>query len=71
MKTAFRVLPLWAAIVTALGVPRPAAANSPCISDVSSCFYRAAGIDNWLDRFLAGIDCEVAFANCVANELCK
>jgi hypothetical protein len=71
MNALFRMVPSVLAIIIVLGQPRPATAESPCIPDATSCFYRAAVIDNWLDRFLAGIDCEMAFVDCVANELCK
>lgn len=64
-----RFVPLVVTMVLVLGAIKPVAAESSCLSNLGGCFYRAAGVDNWLSRWLAGIDCELSFADCVADAL--
>jgi hypothetical protein len=65
-----QLVPLLITLALALGAVRPVAGNG-CGSDLEGCFYRAALVDNWLDRWLAGIDCEMAFAGCIADALSR
>jgi hypothetical protein len=57
------------ALVVALGAlasPRSAMAST-CTQDLLGCYARASQIDSWLDRWAAGMDCELNYAGCVAN----
>jgi hypothetical protein len=47
--------------------PRPAIAG--CTSDLSDCYVRAANIDGFWERWAAGIDCELDYADCIRNVL--
>ena len=47
--------------------PRPAMAG--CTTDLADCYGRAAGIDSFWYRWASGIDCELAYTDCVRRRL--
>jgi hypothetical protein len=58
------------ALVVLAGVaaaPRPAMAG--CTGDLGDCYVRAAKIDSAWDRFAAGVDCELDYADCVRRKV--
>lgn len=59
------------ALVVAAGTlvsPRSAMAMaSSCTQDLLGCYARASQIDSWLDRWAAGMDCELDYAGCVGS----
>ena len=57
------------ALVVAVGTlvsPRAAMASS-YTQDLLGCYARASQIDSWLDRWAAGMDCELDYAGCVGS----
>lgn len=40
-----------------------------CFLDLEACYYRAARLDSWVDRWLAGLDCELDFAACIRQRI--
>jgi hypothetical protein len=64
MKKVFLVL-LLAAAFSAV----PAEAFADCFGKLEQCFYEAAKLDSWLDRWLAGLDCELNFVECTRIKL--
>lgn len=64
MKKAFIVLFL-AAAVNAV----PTTAQAGCFEDLAGCYQRAAGLDSWVSRWLAGLDCELDFVECTRIKL--
>lgn len=64
MKKVFLVL-LLAAAFNAV----PAEAFADCFGKLEQCFYEAAKLDSWLDRWLAGLDCELNFVECTRIKL--
>jgi len=63
------VLP-FVALLLVSSVSKPAEASS-CGSDLIGCFSRAGAIDNWFDRWVAGLECELAYADCVGDALAR
>jgi hypothetical protein len=58
-------------VLTALFVftgAKPARAEA-CFQDLRDCYGRAAMRDAWWDRWAAGLDCEVDFADCVRRQV--
>ncbi|HEX6324254.1 MAG TPA: hypothetical protein VFZ36_11055 [Vicinamibacterales bacterium] len=47
----------------------PAAAYADCFGKLEACFYEAAKLDSWLERWLAGLDCELNFVECTRIKL--
>ncbi len=70
ISRAFQLAPLLVALLLASGISKPAAANS-CGSDLIGCFSRAGTIDSLLDRWLAGLNCELSYADCVGDALAR
>ena len=35
-----------------------------CFQTLQRCYYEAAKKDSWIDRWLAGLDCELDFIEC-------
>lgn len=67
-----RVLQLAPAIVAAallLGASRPAEAANGCFQTLYRCYQDAAGKSDWIDLWLAGLDCELAFTDCTRRAL--
>lgn len=50
-------------VATGIGV-FPADALAGCFEDAAACFERAAGRDSFIDRTLAGLDCELDLIEC-------
>lgn len=50
-----------------IGLPQTARAD--CTQDLLNCYVAAAKIDNFWYRTVAGIDCEIDFADCVSQQL--
>ena len=40
-----------------------------CFGDLRTCFYRSARIDDFFERTLGGLDCELDFAECLREKL--
>ncbi len=40
-----------------------------CTAELFSCYWRAAGLNNWLDRFVAALDCEIEYAGCIRRRI--
>lgn len=59
MKKVLSVLILAAAINAV-----PTSASAGCFEELAACYQRAAGIDSWVSRWLAGLDCELDFVEC-------
>ena len=64
MKKVVLVLFLAAAVNA---VPSPAWAG--CFEELAACYYRAAALDSWVSRWLAGLDCELDFVECTRIKL--
>ncbi|HUF24278.1 MAG TPA: hypothetical protein VMN81_09135 [Vicinamibacterales bacterium] len=47
----------------------PTAAFADCFGQLSDCFHEAAKLDSWVDRWLAGLDCELNFIECTRIKL--
>ena len=47
--------------------PRPAMAG--CTTDLLDCYRRAGRVDSFWDRWAAGLDCELDFAECARTKL--
>jgi len=56
-------------VLIVLGVGKPARANITCFQDLRDCYGRAATRENWVDMWLAGLDCELAFTDCTRRAL--
>lgn len=54
-------------LVGVMGVPQTARAD--CTSDLLDCYVSAAKIDNFWYRTVAGIDCEIDYADCISQLL--
>jgi hypothetical protein len=40
-----------------------------CFEQLSNCYYEAARRASWVDRWLAGLDCELDFVECTRIKL--
>jgi hypothetical protein len=58
---------LLAAAATLVSVRPAKAMASSCTQDLLGCYARASQIDSWLDRWAAGMDCELDYAGCVGS----
>lgn len=47
----------------------PSAAFAGCFESLKACYYEAAKKDSWVDRWLAGLDCELDFVECTREKL--
>jgi len=47
----------------------PTAAFAGCFTDLANCYNEAAKKDSWIERWLAGLDCELDFIECVREKL--
>jgi hypothetical protein len=64
-----RKLPVLAAatlLLVAQPVPVPAMS---CFADLGNCYYSAAAIDGFWQRWSAGLDCEVSFIRCARQDI--
>jgi hypothetical protein len=64
-----RLVPIGLAIAFVLGGTRTASAQIECFQNLESCYYRAATRDSWVDRWLAGLDCELQFTDCARRAI--
>ena len=60
---------LFALVVFAGFAAAPRSAMAGCTSDLMDCYGRAAGIDGFWERWAAGIDCELDYADCARRRL--
>ena len=56
-------------VLIVLGVGTPAHADITCFQSLRDCYGRAATRENWVDMWLAGLDCELAFTDCTRRAL--
>jgi hypothetical protein len=47
----------------------PTAAVAGCFTELSDCYYEAAKKSSWIERWLAGLDCELDFIECTRKKL--
>ncbi len=40
-----------------------------CFMDLRQCYYEAARYDSWVQRSLAGLDCELNFTECLRQKI--
>lgn len=67
-KRLAHLVPVLAVAVLVLADARPASAG--CFMGLKSCYYRvAAAHTDWLDLWLAGMDCELDFTDCVRRAI--
>jgi len=45
------------------------AAQIQCFQNLRDCYGRAARQDSWVDRWLAGLDCELEFTDCTRRAI--
>jgi len=64
-----RLVPVGLAVVLMLASCQTASAQIACFQNLENCFYRAAQRDSFADRTLAGLDCELEFADCARRAL--
>jgi hypothetical protein len=64
MKKLLLVLSLGAVFSAA-----PSAESGGCFEDLKKCYYDAARRESWVDRWLAGLDCELDFVDCTREKL--
>jgi hypothetical protein len=64
-----RLVPIGLAIVLVLTGSRTASAQISCFEDLAACYQRAASRDGWVDRSLAGADCELGFIDCARRAI--
>jgi hypothetical protein len=63
-KRFVQLTPVIAALALVMIADRPVAAQGGCFQGLRECYFRAANINNFWDMWLAGIDCELDFADC-------
>lgn len=65
-KWLVRVAPIFALAALMFVDARPVAAEpASCFEDLSGCYYRAAAREGTFSMWLAGLDCELTFTDCV------
>jgi hypothetical protein len=47
----------------------PSTAWAGCFEDLANCYQNAATRDSWLSRWLAGLDCELDFVECMRRKI--
>jgi hypothetical protein len=52
-----------------VGSSAPVFADYSCFQNLRDCYLKAAGRRNWSDMWLAGLDCELSFADCTRRAL--
>jgi hypothetical protein len=62
------LVPVLAALVMVAGSPRPASAED-CSAQLGSCYGQAANAGGSWAMWMAGLDCEVSFADCVRSAI--
>lgn len=67
MKKVMFVLVL-AAAINAAPVP-VSASEAGCFEGLANCMEQAATRDSWFSRWLAGLDCELDFVQCMREKL--
>jgi len=68
IKRLVRLIPVVAALAIVIVSARPATAAS-CAADLGQCYQSAAGLDSLLDRYSAGLDCELTYIGCLRDAL--
>jgi hypothetical protein len=69
-RVLFQMLPMLLVALAIAGHARPALAIEYfCFENLDKCYYRAAARDSWVDMWLAGLDCELTWVNCVRTAL--
>lgn len=63
LRKLVRAVPIALAILFVVAGTRTASAG--CFENLYACYERAANRDTFLERSLAGADCELEFAGCV------
>lgn len=64
VKRLLTFAPVIAVLVVVLGSSKPAHADFMCFQNLSDCYFRAAARHSIWDLWLAGLDCELTFADC-------
>jgi len=69
VKWLLKVAPVVVAFVVVLGSSRPALAQFRCFETLRDCYGQAAMRQSVWDMWLAGLDCELNFADCTRRAL--
>lgn len=69
-KRLLQVVPLVFAVMLLLSDAKPAMAAT-CFQDLAVCYQDAASRGSWGEMWLAGLDCELTFAGCVADAIVR
>ena len=65
----FRAALIAGVVLVVLGIGKPARADITCFQNLRDCYGRAATRENWVDMWLAGLDCELDFTDCTRRAL--
>jgi hypothetical protein len=52
-----------------LGLPVGVSAQAACFADLRDCYIRASRMRYWVDRTIAGLDCELDFVECARRKI--
>lgn len=57
-------------VLVLLGDTRPAAAQgAACFQNLRDCYIAASRMRYWVDRWAAGLDCELNFVDCARKQI--
>jgi hypothetical protein len=56
-------------IALLLSMPAKVSAQAACFADLRDCYVRAARMRYWVDRTIAGLDCELDFVECARRKI--
>ena len=68
-KQLLRIVAVIGAVVFLLSDAKAVAAAGGCFAQLKECYGSAAGKMDWVDMWLAGLDCELTFTDCTRRAI--